>query len=114
MSSGTYWRGGGVLLPSLHSTGRPTVARDYGRFGRPGPFQAQFEDIARHAGKSEIQHLSSLAGDGGCSINAERRMRTGLAFVERVLGFSLTLPGHDPPGPDVADHPPPDPDARPF
>jgi hypothetical protein len=49
----------------------PAVTTGYGRFGRPGPYQAQFGDPVQHAGNSEIRRSSGLAGHG------EIRTRTG-------------------------------------
>ena len=56
-----------------------------GRFGRPGPYQSQSEDAVQHAGKSEIQYSSGLAGDG------ETRTRTGDTFMARAE-IALTAP----------------------
>jgi hypothetical protein len=61
----------------------PAVTRGYGRFGRPGPYQAQFEDPVQHAGNSEIKHSSGLAGDG------ETRTRTGDTTIFRQMREGL-------------------------
>jgi hypothetical protein len=57
--------------------GTPGVTRHYQRFGRPSPFHPLFEDRARYAGNSEIQHSSGIAGDG------ETRTRTGDTTIFR-------------------------------
>ena len=63
----------GALAPAAIETLQPD-----GRFGRPGPYQTQFEDAVQHARKSEIQYSSGLAGDG------ETRTRTGDTFMARA------------------------------
>ena len=66
-----------ALLPRV---GTPGVTRHCQRFGRPSPFHPLFEDRARYAGNSEIQHPWGLAFDG------ETRTRTGdTAIFSRVL-----------------------------